>query len=126
MKDWESENYGDLIALRELGKDSKIDYTTAQLIDENFKNKDGESNIEVRNRMNKAITEILEKYKEKRIIIVSHGAAIKFYLQKWCEYDQNSNVLKYNNNFVCHKNIDSPSVIRIEILDNAVINIDQL
>ena len=48
MKGQEKENYGDLNSLKKLGDKSKNDYTTDQLIDENFKNKDGESNIEVR------------------------------------------------------------------------------
>ena len=42
--------------------DPNHDYTTEQLLDENLKNKDGESAKEVRKRMKEVIKEILEKY----------------------------------------------------------------
>ena len=38
------------------------------------------------------ISEILEKYKGKRIAIVSHGGAIKFYLLSYCNVNQSLNL----------------------------------
>ena len=45
------ENYGNLITLKELGKGRSNSFTTDQLLDENFKNFDGESRKEVTDRM---------------------------------------------------------------------------
>lgn len=92
---------------------SKNDYTTDQLIDENLKNKDGESNLEVRKRMTESIMEILDKNQGKKIAVVSHGAAIKFFLQNFCEYDQENETLVYNGKAACSKKLESPSMIKI-------------
>ena len=54
-----------------------------QLLDENLKNIDGESNIEVRKRMLSFFEDLLNKYSEKNIALVSHGAAIKYFLQNF-------------------------------------------
>ncbi len=96
---------------------SKNDYTTDQLLDENLKNKDGESNLEVRKRMTESIMEILDKYQGKKIAVVSHGAAIKYFLQNFCEYDHENETLIYKGKTVCSKKIESPSFIKIIFKD---------
>lgn len=102
-----------MVSLKELGTKSKNDYTTDQLIDENLKNKDGESNLEVRKRMTETIMGILDKHQGMKIAIVSHGAAIKYYLQNFCEYDQEKEALVCNGKIVCSKKIESPSFIKL-------------
>lgn len=61
------------------------DYEYLQLIDENYKINDGESQKEVRGRMFSFITRILNNYNGKRVLVVSHATAITFLLIKWCE-----------------------------------------
>lgn len=108
-----------------MAKKSKNDYTTDQLLDENLKNKDGESNLEVRNRMLESISEILDNYQGKKIAIVSHGASIKYYLQSFCKYDKESEMLIYDEKTVCHKKLKSPSIIRIIFKGKALEKIEE-
>lgn len=119
-----NENYGDLVTLRELGMKSKNDYTTDQLIDENLKNKDGESNLEVRKRMIEFIMEVLDNYEGKNIAIVSHGASIKYFLQNYCQYNQETESLLYNGKIVCPKKLESPCLIKILYRDKTIVSID--
>lgn len=93
------------------------------MIDENFKNKDGESNIEVRKRMTEAISEIIKSHQGEKIAIVSHGGSIKYYLQNFCEYDIESETLIYNGKVVCHRKLESPCMIKIVFKDNGVVEL---
>ncbi len=51
-----------------------------QLLCPKFKTSDGESAEDTNKRMTDFLNETLEKYKEKRVAIVSHGGSIKFLL----------------------------------------------
>ena len=52
------------------------DFEIRQLIDENYKYKNGESRKEVAARMKEALYEVIEKNKGKRIYITSHSTAM--------------------------------------------------
>ena len=65
--------------------DLPINFEEKQVLDENYKLENGESQKEVRNRMYDALIKELEKHKGKRIAIVSHSTAITFLLTKWCK-----------------------------------------
>ena len=116
------ENYGNLITLKELGKGRSNSFTTDQLLDENLKNTDGESRKEVTNRMEKSINKIFRENIEKRIIIVSHGAAIKFFLMKWCKLN-NKNEIQYNNKTI---NLNSPGIIKLIFNGNRLLELEQI
>lgn len=103
------ENCGDLKKLEELGKNKTRPFTTEQLLDENFKNVDGESRVEVACRMEKSFERIIMENKGKSIAIVSHGAAIKFLLIKWCKLNQYAQ-LEYNDKII---KVNSPGVIKL-------------
>ena len=92
IKDLESENYGNLLELSELEKTLSNSFSKEQLMNEKLKTKEGESSFEVRERMFSAISEILQNNLNKTIAIVSHGAAIKYYLQNFCEFDSANDV----------------------------------
>ena len=62
---------------------NKEQFWINQFKDENLKNKDGESNLDVRNRMDAKITEIINNNQNKKIVIVCHNACILFYLLKY-------------------------------------------
>ena len=81
----EKENYGDLDELAELGKVKKNPYTIEQIIDRDLKCTNGESMNDTKNRFEEKINEVINNNLGKRLAIVSHGAAIKFYLMNWCE-----------------------------------------
>lgn len=93
--------------------EKNTNYTILQLLDVNFKNENGESNIEVRQRMKECIFSILKKYKGKNIAIISHGAAIKFFMQEFCEFDSKLDTFKYCEEEVFPRNLKSPSMLEI-------------
>ena len=76
------ENYGDLKSLEDLGKTKTRPFTDEQLLDENLKNIDGESLIEVRNRMNNFFNDLINDTSWNNVAVVSHGASIKFFLSQ--------------------------------------------
>lgn len=101
---------GNLESLKELGKDKKYSYTEEQLLDEKLKNIDGENRIEVNKRMNDSLNKILKENEGKNIVIVSHGAAIKFLLMNWCKLND-SLKLTYKDAII---DVKSPSLIKLE------------
>ena len=97
-------------------------FTEEQLLNNNLKNIDGESMIEVKERMTKAINSILNDYKDKRVIIVSHGAAIKFYLMNYCSLNDDIK-LRYADKIL---DFSSPSVIKLVFDNNKLIDIKNI
>ena len=100
--------------------ENRIDFTRMQILDPNLKNKLGESNLDVRKRMKEAIISIINQNKGKRVAIVSHGAAIKFFLQDFCTYDEEKDLLEYNGEVVCPRYLESPSMIKIIYEDDVI------
>lgn len=103
------ENCGDLKSLEELRKIKKESFTIEQLLDDTLKNKDGESREEVTKRMQIAFEHILKENVGKNISIVSHGAAIKFLIMKWCNLNKN-NQLEFKNKIIT---LNSPGVLKL-------------
>ena len=122
MNDLMKENCGDLNKLKELGKDKKNSYTTEQLLDENLKNIDGENRLEVTRRMEQAFESVLSKDKGKRVAIVSHGAALKFLLMKWCKLN-NNNELEFNGKIIT---LNSPGVLELLFDDKKLVKLRQV
>ena len=97
-------------------------YMKEQYEDENLKNEIGESAKEVRTRMYEAYKEIIDKNKEKRIIIVSHGAAITFLLMKWCKVTYNeeskSKKIEFGDKIILNRKYKEPEIFKIVIDEN--------
>lgn len=103
------ECYGDKEELKKLGEIKKYSYTIEQMLDNNLKCKNGENFLEVENRMNSSIEYIIKRNMGKKVAIVSHGAAIKYYLKKYCDF--------YNNKLIYEGNevvISSPCILKLE------------
>lgn len=109
----EKENYGDLDELAELGKVKKNPYTIEQIIDRDLKCTNGESMNDTKNRFEEKINEVINNNLGKRLAIVSHGAAIKFYLMNWCELIGKD--IEYNGNII---KIESPSITKLIFDEN--------
>lgn len=109
---------GNLKTLIELGKDKRHTYTEEQLKDENLKNVDGENRIEVNKRMTTSLNKILKDNIGKKVVIVSHGAAIKFLLLNWCDLNENYKLV-YNNSII---EVESPSAIKLEFKKESLEN----
>lgn len=102
------EKFGNLKELKELGKTRKHPYTIEQIINPTLKCTNGENMIEVKKRMKEVINEIVQRNGGTKVAIVSHGAAIKFYLTDWCSLKENS--LFYQNKEI---KLESPSAIKL-------------
>lgn len=113
---------GNLEKLKELGKDKKYSYTEEQLLDGKLKNIDGENRIEVNNRMSNSLNKILKENEGKNIVIVSHGAAIKFYLLNYCKVNENLN-LEYKGKELV---ITSPCLLKLIFKNNELIDLEQI
>lgn len=104
----------------------QYDYTVEQLLDENLKNKDGESNLDVRKRMLNFFEGLIKKEHGKNIAIISHGAGIKYFLQNWCEYNKEKDSIIYNNKFLCSRKIEYTGIIKIEVLNENICSIEKI
>ena len=103
------------------------DWFSRQYLDPTYKTEGGESQIDVQNRMSEAIDEIIEKNKNKRIAIFSHGYAITFYLLKFCKLKEINNeklTLEFNNKIIFDKEINAPELFKLTINDNKIENIE--
>ena len=98
------------------------DPSREQLAFLNFKTRDGESAKDTNKRMNEFIAEILEKYEEKRIAIVSHGGAIKFYLLSYCKVNERLN-LEYRGKELA---ITSPCLLKMTFMNNELVNLEEI
>lgn len=112
---------GNLKTLKELGKNKKYSYTEEQLLDKNLKNINGENGIEVNNRMTNSLNKILKENEGKKLVIVSHGMAIKFLLMNWCELNKDVKLV-YKNTIL---DITSPCLLKLTFRKNELLDLEQ-
>lgn len=98
------------------------DPSREQLAFPEFKTRDGESANDTNKRKNEFIEEIVEKYKEKRIAVISHGGAIKFYLLSYCKVNEKLN-LEYNEKELF---IKSPCLLKMTFRNNKLVHLEQV
>lgn len=98
------------------------DPSREQLAFPEFKTRDGESANDSNKRMNEFISEILEKYTGKRIAVISHGGAIKFYLLSFCKVNKKLN-LEYKRKELV---INSPCLLKMTFKKNKLVNLEQI
>lgn len=113
---------GNLEELKKLGNKYNHTFTEEQLLDSNLKNIDGENMIEVNKRMSSFMDEIINNYKDKRIVIVSHGASMRFYLMNYCILNKDIK-LEYNGNIL---DFSSPCIIKLTFDNNKLRNIENI
>lgn len=111
----------DEIALFMKDKNSK-DPSREQLAMPKFKTSDGESAEETNKRMTEFLGELLEKYKQKRIVCVSHGGSIKFLLLNWCEVTEKI-TLEYKGKEL---KIASPCLLKLIFNDKEFVHLEQI
>ena len=114
---------GNLDELGDFMKDKKTrDPSQEQLLDRTFKTSDGESAEDTRKRMNDFFNKILEEYNGKKIAVITHGGAIKFFLLNWCEVNKDVKLV-YNNKIL---EITSPCLLKMIFRENKLIDIEQI
>lgn len=124
-KNFGERKLGDLTALEELGKTKKYKYTTEQLLDNNLKNIDGESRKEVEERIYNATMKLLDSTLSETIAVVSHGAAIKFLLMKWCTLNNNFDIM-YDGKVICTEDYANTKIIKLIFEEKTLINIENI
>ena len=72
-------------------------------------------------RMDDSIRRIAQENVGKKVAIVSHGAAIKFFLMNWCKLS--GAYLYYKGNCI---RVNSPGIIKIMIEDEEVTSIETI
>ena len=65
---------------------------------------------------------ILKEYAGKKIVVVSHGGSIKFFLLNWCEVNEDVNLV-YKNIVL---DITYPCLLKMTFRNNELTNIEQL
>lgn len=91
-----------------------------QILDENYKIGNGESQLEVRDRMYSAIMRIIVANRGKRIAIFSHATSIIFLLKQWCniEISEGKANIKYNGITIFNDILNYCVTFKLEFDDN--------
>lgn len=100
-----------------------------QFLDENYKLGNGESQKDVRTRMYTTIMNIINKYPNKRIAIVSHATAISYLLKTWCDATVVDDKMRYsfNNKIILEGHINYCETIKLEFdNENKLIDIENI
>ena len=114
---------GNLKELGEFMKNKKTrDPSQEQLLDQKFKTSDGESAEDTKERMTKFLNKILKEYKEKKVVVVSHGGAIKFLLLNWCKVNEDVKLV-YKDTAL---DIKSPCLLKLTFNNSELINLEQI
>lgn len=87
-----------------------------------YKLANGESADDVFKRISEVIIEILNKNKNKKIAIISHGTAISIMLSKWCDVILNEDTklieIYFKDKLVFDGNWDCPELFKLEFDEN--------
>lgn len=106
-------------------------FENKQYEDENYKMPSGESRKEVTERMLNALNIVFEKYKGRKIAIVSHGTAMLFLFMNWCEVKPSNKgewprKLIFNNKEFFDSKFFAPELFKLEFEDNELIDIKNI
>lgn len=109
-------------------EEKTIDFWIKQYLQPTYKNNNGESQIEVRQRMLNGLNDILKAHQGKRIVIISHATAISFLLLNWCQLkDINKDKkrhITFNNKTIINDKINSPEIFKLIFKENKIIDIN--
>lgn len=110
-------------------KDYPKTFWITQFEDENAKAPNGESRKEVTERFTRFINRVLEEYKDKRIVLVSHGTAITFLLMNWCklvnvQLENKVRHLTFKGKDVINDNIKHLTLFKLTFDGNNIIDIE--
>lgn len=94
--------------------------------DENYKVGDGESQKEVRERVYKALMDVIDKYKDKRVVIVSHGSAILWLLKRWCDVNLVDKYATFKDKVILEDNVFNCTTFKLEFDDKKLVNIEKV
>lgn len=97
---------------------------------ENYKNPEGESPKEVRQRTYNAFEDAVKNNKSKKIAIFGHGASLTFLLTNWCKLeniaDDKRKTLSFNGEIIFDKIFNAPEVFKIIVDNDKVVNVENI
>ena len=104
------------------------DFEKRQLLDENYKIGNGESQAEVRERMYDTIMRIVSNNKDKKVVVVCHATAIAFLLKKWCnvEIGEGKGKITYNGKTIFDDIFNYCVTFKLEFDGNNLVNIENI
>lgn len=112
-------------------KEKFSEFWLGQLKNENLKLSNGESRLEVQERMYNGIMDVLNNTKETSIGILTHGASMTFLLMKWCNlvYANKEKVrtLEFKGKQIINRVFNTPEVFKLTFSENnELIDIENL
>ena len=100
-------------------------YNEQTFLDINYKLSKGESQEEVRMRMHNFINYILDKYSNKKIIIITHNICIIYLLRIWCNIKYKENII-YNNKIISSSINKDPNIYKLEFNNKQLLTINKI
>lgn len=101
------------------------DFYKRQMEEDDYKIGQGESQKEVRERMNKALLKVVNDNKGKNILIVSHSTAMIFLLKKWCSIKDNKYLL-YKDKVILENNCKNCETIKLLFENEKLVKIENV
>lgn len=120
-----NENFGERKIGVETWDQYPEDFEIHQFNDNNYKLPKGESLNEVRERMIKALNNILINSKANRIAVISHSTAIMILLKTWCDISYDSDYY-FNNVPFFNGKWNYCETFKLEFDDNKLISIKNI
>lgn len=116
---------------RKLGNVTYKEFWLDQLYDENLRAEDGECRREVTYRMANMINYALNQYRNKRVVFVTHGAAMKFLLMNYCtlkkaDLERKSVCLVFNKRIIINDKFNTPEIFKLEFEEGKIVDIELL
>lgn len=122
----------DNLGERKIGTEKKEkSFWLEQMLNENIKGIDGESQLEVRSRMLNVINDVLKNHKGKKVALVTHAAAMTFLLLNWCKLDDvklegKRRKISFNNEIIIDDSFNTPEVFKLVFEDDKIISINRI
>lgn len=108
---------------------TSAEFFNRQIEDKNFKFKNGESALEIQNRMYDAIKDIVRDNQNKKILVVTHGASLTFLLMKFCNicltdiYNKKRKII-FNNKIIFEDKFDYLETFKLTFNKNKLVNLE--
>ncbi len=100
-------------------------YNEQAFLDINYKLPKGESQEEVRERMYNFINYILDKYSNKKIIILTHNICIIYLLRIWCNIKYKENII-YNKKIISSSINKDPNIYKLEFINKKLLTLNKI
>ena len=69
---------------------------------------------------------VIDEYKDKRIVIVSHGSAILWLLKQWCDVNLKNKCITFNDKLIIYDNIFNCTTFKLEFDDKQLVNLSYI